>query len=102
MEIVSELRFCGEEYKMPSKKVIYECKYCGKEFADFDECKEHEESHIYNYENASTEEIIDALKQLGESAYGYHIGEMTMGLPVKNFENLMKEAAKRLDFNERK
>lgn len=45
---------------MPSKKIVYECKYCRKEFTDYDD------------------------------------GGMVMGMPLKNYENLMEEAANRL------
>ena len=31
---------------MPSKKVFYECKYCGEVFSNFDECETHEKNHI--------------------------------------------------------
>lgn len=82
---------------MPSKKVMYECKYCGEEYQNYDECEEHEKSHIRNYEDADTEEIIDALKRVSECAYGYHIGGMVMGMPITNFEGLLTEAAKRLE-----
>lgn len=82
---------------MPSRKITYECKYCGKEYADIDECTKHEKSHIRDYSCVSTQEIADTLRQLGNSAYGYHIGDTTMGIPVRNFENLMDEAANRLE-----
>lgn len=82
---------------MPSKKVIYECKYCGKEYENYEECGEHEKSHIRNYEDANTQEIVDTLRQLSESAYGYHIGNTVMGIPVSSFESLMNESAKRLE-----
>lgn len=82
---------------MPSKKVIYECKYCGKEYSDYDECEDHEKTHISNFNDADTEEITQKLRELGESAYGYHIGNMVMGMPVRNFENLMNETARRLE-----
>lgn len=81
---------------MPSKKVIYECKYCGKEFRDYDECEQCEQSHIRDYSGADTEEIVKMLKQVSESAYGYHIGGMTMGMPTTNFQSLIDEAVKRL------
>ena len=82
---------------MPSKRIIYECKYCGKEYIDYDECTEHEKSHIRDYCDANTQEIVDVLRQLSERAYGYHIGNTIMGIPVANFESLMDEAAKRLE-----
>lgn len=84
---------------MPSKivRVLYECKYCGKEFEFWDECNEHEQSHIRDYKQADTQEIIEELKQLGERAYSYHVGYLTVGIPPSNFESLMVEAAKRLE-----
>ena len=82
---------------MPSKRVMYECKYCGKEFPSWDECEEHERSHLRDYHQADTKEIIEALRELGECAYGYHVGNMVAGIPVSNFTNLMDEAAKRLE-----
>ena len=82
---------------MPSKRVVYECKYCGKEFLFWKECDEHEQSHIRDYKQADTQEIIEELKQLGERAYSYHVGNLTVGIPTRNFECLMDEAAKRLE-----
>lgn len=34
---------------MPSKKVIYECKYCGKQYHDYEECEACEKSHLCDY-----------------------------------------------------
>lgn len=82
---------------MPSKKVMYECKYCGKEYSDYDEYEEHEKMHNSSFDNADTKEIAQKLRELGESAYGYHIGNMVMGMSVRSFENLMDEAARRLE-----
>ena len=82
---------------MPSKKVMYECKYCGKEYSDYDECEEHEKMHNSSFDNADTKEIAQKLRELGESAYGYHIGNMVIGMSVRSFENLMDEAARRLE-----
>ena len=82
---------------MPRERVVYDCKYCGKEYTDAEECVEHEESHIRDYSQASTKEISDELRQLGNIAYGYHIGDTVMGIPISNFESLMREAAKRLE-----
>lgn len=82
---------------MPRRKIIYECKYCGKEYTDIEECTEHEKSHIRDYGDANTQEIIDTLRQLSESAQGYNIGNNVIGIPVRNFESLMDEAAKRLE-----
>ena len=82
---------------MPSKRVVYECKYCGKDFAIWGECEEHEKSHLRDYRQADTNEIIRELKWLSDHAYGYHVGNLVGGIPVSNFENLMDEAAKRLE-----
>lgn len=78
---------------MPSKKIMYECKYCGKEYSDYDECNEHEKTHIL----ADTKKIVQELKWLGEAADGYYVGNRVLGMPTKNFENLMTEAARRLE-----
>ena len=75
---------------MPSKKTVYECKYCRKEFTDYDECEE-------QVDNAR---IAKELRLLGEIASGYHIGGMVMGMALKNYENLMEEAANRLEKRE--
>ena len=84
---------------MPNKRLVYKCtcKYCGKEFWSWDECEEHEKSHLRDYCQEDTEEIIRALKHLEEIAYGYHMGNMVFDMPVSNFESLMAEAAKRLE-----
>ena len=82
---------------MPNKRVVYECKYCGKEFPIWDECEEHEKSHLRNYQQEDTDEIIRTLRHLGEIAYGYHIGHMVFDMPVSNFESLMEATAKRLE-----
>ncbi|WP_337539220.1 hypothetical protein [Suilimivivens sp.] len=82
---------------MPSKKVMYECKYCGKEFADYDECANHENTHICRYDSVDNKKIAEELRQLSDKAYGYHIRNMVMGVPVSNFSNLMNEAASRLE-----
>ena len=50
-----------------------------------------------DYRQADTNEIIRELKWLSDHAYGYHVGNLVVGIPVSNFENLMDEAAKRLE-----
>jgi hypothetical protein len=85
---------------MPSKKIVYECKYCRKEFTDYDECEEHEHTHICAYDEVDNVRIAKELRLLGEIASGYHIGGMVMGMPLKNYENLMEEAANRLEKRE--
>ena len=82
---------------MPSRKIVYDCKYCGKECTDIEECTEHEKSHILDYGDANTQEIIDTLRQLSERVQGYHIGNNVIGIPIRNFETLMYETAKRLE-----
>ena len=59
---------------MPSKKIVYECKYCRKEFTDYDECEEHEHTHICAYDEVDNVRIAKELRLLGEIASGYHIG----------------------------
>ena len=76
---------------MPNRRLVYkcDCEYCGKEFWSLSECEEHEKSHLRNYQQEDTDEIIRALRHLGEIAYGYHMGHMVFDMPVSNFENLM-------------
>lgn len=81
---------------MPCMKTIYTCKYCDKEFMNETECAEHEDSHIKKYDDASNEEIAKELESLSDSAYGWHMNDMVIGIPVSNFENLLDVAAKRL------
>ena len=87
----------GKEKKMPSKIVLYECKYCGEKFPNWDECEEHEHTHLCNYSNKDTKVVIELLRQLSENAYDYRIGDLVFGMPISNFESLMNEAAKRLE-----
>jgi hypothetical protein len=82
---------------MPSKKVIYECKYCGKAYSYYDECDECEKSHLRDFSKADTQEIVEELRLIGAIACGYHIGYTVMGMPLSNFESLITEAAKRLE-----
>ena len=78
------------------KRVQYECEFCEQSFDTKEECDEHEKTHIRNYEEANNEEIADLLEQLSAAAYGYRFGETVMGIPRRNFENALSEAAKRL------
>lgn len=82
---------------MPSKKIVYECKYCCKEYSNYGECEECEKSHLRDFSKADTQEIIAELRLIGEIACGYHVGYTVMGMPLRNFESLMEEAAKRLE-----
>ena len=82
---------------MPSKKVVYECEYCCKQFTEYDECKKHENTHICAYDKVDNAEIAKELRMVGESATAYHIHNIVMGRPLPNFKNLMKEAADRLE-----
>ena len=87
------------ELSMPNRRLVYKCncEYCEKEFLSLSECEEHEKSHLRNYQQEDTDEIIWELRHLREIAYGYHIGHMVFDMPVSNFESLMDEAAKRLE-----
>ena len=82
---------------MSNKKTTYICEYCFKEFNTITECEAHERSHMHNYEDDTTEKIIEELRSLSRDAYGYRIGDTVMGMPISNFESLMDEAAKRLE-----
>lgn len=84
---------------MPNRRLVYkcDCEYCGKEFWSLSECEEHEKSHLRNYQQEDTDEIILALRHLGEIAYRYHMGHMVFDMPVSNFESLMEATAKRLE-----
>lgn len=82
---------------MPHKRVTYECKYCGEELLNWDECEEHERTHICNYSDKDTKVIIELLRQLSENAYDYCIGDLVFGMPISNFRSIMNEAAKRLE-----
>lgn len=86
---------------MPYTREVYMCKYCEKEYSDQKECAEHERTHLHNYRQENTKEIIRVLRELGEIAGNYHIGDMVLGMPVSNFESLMSEAAERLEEGER-
>jgi hypothetical protein len=84
---------------MPNRRLVYkcDCEYCGKKFWSLSECEEHEKSHLRNYQQEDTDEIIRALRHLGEIAYRYHMGHMVFDMPVSNFESLMEATAKRLE-----
>lgn len=73
---------------------IYACEHCGKEFYSETECREHEESHTLNFENATPEELAEELETLGDYAYSYRIGDSVMGMTAKSYSNLMSAAAK--------
>lgn len=75
---------------------IYKCEFCDMTFENETDCKYHEETHMYDYKYAPNKTIADALYTLSDSAYGYRIGSTVMGIPISNFESLLKEAAKRL------
>lgn len=82
---------------MPNKKIMYICEYCFEEFNTITECEAHERSHIHTYEDDTSEKIIEELRKLNRTAYGYRIGNKVMGMPISNFESLMDEVAKRLE-----
>lgn len=76
--------------------IVFKCKYCDKEFQSYEACDEHEETHMESYEDADNATIADMLKELSDKAWGYHIDEMVLGMPIRNFKSLMTEAAERL------
>lgn len=86
---------------MPSKIIGYKCKYCGRTYNDYNTCADHEKSHIRKYHDIDTNNIVQALRELSENAYAYSINDMIMGVPVSNFENLLNEAANRLEKTEK-
>ena len=45
---------------MPSKKVMYICKYCQKEYHDYDECARHENTHLHNIQTADAKKFNDS------------------------------------------
>lgn len=73
---------------------IYTCEHCGLEFHSEAECREHEETHTVNFDNATPEELAKELDALGDYAYCYRIGDGVMGMTVKSYSNLMSAAAK--------
>lgn len=92
---------CGEckEGKKKERKKTYVCKYCGKEFSTMCDCRIHEKDHIetfFDFFEKSNMKIAHELYGLYCSAYRYQVGDSVMGMPVTNFENLMREAARRL------
>ena len=82
---------------MPRKLVTFECKYGNKTFDDYDECEEHEKTHIKDYSDAETEEIVAKLRELSDMAPLYHIGGIVLGLPTNSVQSLLETAAKRLE-----
>ena len=92
---------CGEDKKEKEKehKDAYVCKYCGKEFRTMCDCRIHEKDHIETFSDffeKSNIKIAYELYGLYCSANRYQVGDSVMGMPVTNFENLMREAARRL------
>lgn len=72
---------------------IYTCEHCGKEFHNYEECREHEATHIESFNEADTSEIADRLNLLADNAYNYRIGNQVLGMPIESFKNLMHKAA---------
>ena len=78
------------------RNIQYDCEFCELSFETEEECNEHEKTHFRDYQEADNNEIADLLDQLSESAYGYRFGDTVMGIPRRNFESALSEAAKRL------
>lgn len=88
-----------KEWKKKEHKKTYVCKYCGKEFSTMCDCRIHEKDHIetfFDFFEKSNMKIAHELYGLYCSANRYQVGDSVMGMPVTNFENLMREAARRL------
>lgn len=89
----------GKKEKEKEHKKTYVCKYCGKEFSTMCDCRIHEKDHIetfFDFFEKSNMKIAHELYGLYCSAHQYQVGDSVMGMPVTNFENLMREAARRL------
>lgn len=89
----------SKKWKEKKHKKKYVCKYCGKEFRTMCDCRIHEKDHIETFSDffeKSNIKIACELYGLYCSAYRYQVGDSVMGMPVTNFENLMREAARRL------
>lgn len=79
-----------------NKKTMFFCEYCGRKFDNEADCEEHEETHIEDFSRKSNKEISDRLFLLYSFGGNYHIGNTVLGMPINSFENLMREAARRL------
>ena len=79
-----------------NKKTVFACEYCGLEFDNETDCKEHEETHIEDFSKKSNKEISDRLFLLYSFGGNYHIGNTVLGMPIDSFSSLMREAAQRL------
>lgn len=77
---------------MPKKRPIYTCNYCGKEFYSYDEALECENSHEKDFDEASLEEILNELKNIGDAAPDYHIGDTVLGYPTRSFCSIINRA----------
>lgn len=79
-----------------TKKIVFICDYCGLEFDNQFDCKEHEEIHNEDFSKKSNKEISDRLFHLYSFNYEYRFGSKVMGMPIDSFSSLMREAAQRL------
>lgn len=79
-----------------TKKIVFICDYCGLEFDNQSDCKEHEEIHNEDFSKKSNKEISDRLFHLYSFNYEYRSGSKVMGMPIDSFSSLMREAAQRL------
>lgn len=80
-----------------NKKIVFVCEYCGAEFENEADCKECERSRIKDYSGLSNQDIAKEFRHLELIAYDYRICDSVMGMPITNFENLMREAVRRLN-----
>lgn len=79
-----------------TKKIVFICDYCGLEFDNQSDCKEHEEIHNEDFSKKSNKEISDRLFHLYSFCSEDRFGSKVMGMPIDNFSSLMREAAQRL------
>lgn len=75
---------------------IFTCEHCGREFYSWEECEEHEKTHIETFDDATEKEVAERLELLKDVAYGYRFGNEVLGMPIQSFYNLMDKAAKEL------
>ena len=79
-----------------TKKIVFICDYCGLEFDNQSDCKEHEEIHNEDFHKKSNKEISDRLYLLYSFGGMYQTENTVLGMPIDSFRSLMREAAKRV------
>lgn len=77
-------------------KIVYICKYCNEEYSDKKMCEACEKKHNKIYTDQENKVLAEALLHLKSISFAYHVDECVLGMPIKSFNNLMEESAKRL------